>query len=246
MFIDPEMRLQALDEWFSSPQGRHVREAFTAELSHLRGFLYGNRLIQLGYCSDENWLKVLNYHQRWVVTPHLKPEIINSLPASLLHLPLARNSVDCIVAPLTLNSYTRQQNPLDELDRILKPMGHVVFFGINPLSLWGIMLRLGKLACFGEWPAKPMPAFFLKRVMLHRGYVQSSFSNFYYIPPVSKEKWLHKLEILNELGKIIWPCPSVFYCLVMQKQEETPLDLLVERAEETITPQRLTPFQPTC
>ena len=70
--------------------------------------------------------------------------------------------------------------------------------------------------------------------MLHRGYVQCNLSSFYYIPPVSSESLLHKLEILNELGKMISPCPAGFYCLVVQKQHEIHPNLLQTPIEDEL------------
>ncbi len=245
-FEDQETRFRSLDDWFNSSHGIHVGESFSAELSHLKEFLHGETLVQLGHCGDNAWLKLLNYHFKWVIAPNLKPAAKDSLRTSFTQLPFARDSIDCVIAPLTLDAFTRQKNPIDEMDRILKPMGYAVFFGINPLSLWGIFLRLGRLPCFDRLSGRPMSALFVKRAMLHRGYIQHSFSSFYYIPPVTQEKWVHKLEVLNGLGKVIWPCPSAFYCLVMQKYQENQSDILLEKIEEKILPIRSIPIQPAC
>ncbi|HHF7343990.1 TPA: methyltransferase domain-containing protein [Legionella feeleii] len=230
-FEDLKTRFYALDDWFNSPQGIHLGHAFIAELAHLSDFLYGTTLLQLGSCGDNLWLQALHYSHKWLVTPYLNPAK-STLISSFTQLPLDRESVDCVIAPLTLEAFTHQKNPLDEIDRVLKPMGYAVFFGINPMSLWGVKMHLGRLPCFGAYAGKSMSAFFVKRAMVHRGYVLCNLSSFYYIPPLKKEKWLHKLEILNELGKMIWPCPPGFYCLVAQKQQEAHPDVLLETASE--------------
>ncbi|WP_051555083.1 class I SAM-dependent methyltransferase [Legionella fairfieldensis] len=217
-------KFRALDNWFNSPQGIDVGDAFTTELSHLNEFLYGETLLQLGHCSTNPWLRPLHYSHKWCATPYTDP--LSTLVTSFNYLPLARNSVDCIIAPLTMEAFNYKKNPIDELDRVLKPMGYVVFLGINPMSLWGLFVRLKRYSCFGPLKGQPMSVFFIKRAMLHRGYIQCNLSAFYYIPPVSTEKWVRNLHILNELGKMISPCPAGFYCLVMQKEEEAHPDIL--------------------
>lgn len=232
-FEDQKSKFHALNDWFSSPQGIDVSQSFTTELAHLREFLYGETLLQLGDCGDNHWLQKLHYSHKWLATPYTNLAR-STVVSSFNQLPLDRNSVDCVVAPLTMEAFTRQRNPIDEIDRVLKPMGYVIFFGINPLSLWGAMMRLGRLPCFGSLSGHAMSGFFIKRAMLHRGYIQCNLSSFYYIPPVRTKKWVDKLEILNELGKMIWPCPAGFYCFVAQKYQEHQPDLSMESLEEEL------------
>lgn len=242
-FDAQKSRFRALDNWFNSPQGIDLSEAFLSELAHLNEFLYGETLLQLGNCGDNTWLQSLHYTHKWRATPYVLPS--STLITSFNQLPIDRNSVDCILAPLIMEAFSHKKNPIDEIDRILKPMGYVVFFGINPISLWGLFVRLRRYSCFGSLTGKPSSVFFIKRAMLHRGYIQCNFSNFYYIPPVSSIKWLDKLEILNELGKMISPCPAGFYCLVMQKQQEANTDLLLSAVEDELWEGK-TALRPAC
>lgn len=236
-----KIKFRALDDWFNSPQGIDVADFFSLELHQLNEFLHGNILLQLGSCGKNSWLQPLRYNHKWPTTFYLQKT--TAFISSFNQLPIDRDSIDCVIAPLVMEAFELAKSPFDEIDRILKPMGYVVFFGINPLSLWGIHLRLKRSSCFGQLKAKAKSIFSVQRAMLHRGYIQRYFSSFYYIPPVASKKWLDKLEILNELGKMISPCPAGFYCLVMQKQQETNSDLLLSAAEE-VWEGRL--FQPSC
>ncbi|HVT62817.1 MAG TPA: methyltransferase, partial [Legionellaceae bacterium] len=133
-------------------------------------------------------------------------------------LPIDRESMDCIIAPLTMEAARRDKNPLDELDRVLRPMGYLIFLGINPWSFWGASLRWGRLSCFAHASARLSSSLSVKHAMVARGYRQCFLSSFYYIPPINNEYWIHKLEFLNQMGKMVWPYPAGFYCLIMQKQ----------------------------
>ena len=121
---------------------------------------------------------------------------------------------------------------MDELDRVLKPMGYIIFWGINPVSFWGMALRLGHLSLFGDCKTKLHSVLSVKRAALERGYQQCALSTFYYIPPVSNKALIHGLEFLNEMGKMLWVFPAGFYCLIVQKYQVVSPAPLVDTSLE--------------
>lgn len=241
-FDNQKTQFRALEDWFHTPQGLDVSNYFALELSHLNGLLYGEIILQLGGSGKDSWLQALHFSHKWQAT--CSPSSSSTFVSSYKQLPIDRNSVDCIIAPMVMEAFDLANSPLDEIDRILKPMGYVVFFGINPLSLWGLHLRFKRSTCFGLLRAKPKSVLSVQRAMMHRGYSQNYFSSFYYIPPVSTKKWLDRLEILNELGKMISPCPAGLYCLVMQKHQEIEPNLLLNEDERIWKQGRI--LQPSC
>ena len=226
-FDDQMHKYQALDRWFETPQGLCVAKAFASELATVGDFFSGKQLLQLGHCGDNLWLPALNFRHKWFVTPG-DGGGPKTLVASLNALPIERGSIDCVVAPLTLEAFGPDKNPLDEIDRILKPMGYVIFFGINPMSFWGAALRWGRLPCFGGVAGTLTSSLTLKSIMLQRGYTQCLHRTFYYIPPVVKEALIQKLSFFNEMGKMIWPFPAGFYCFIVQKYQPTTPSLLFD------------------
>lgn len=245
LYLDEQKtKFQALNKWFFSDQGLNVAQAFSNELTSLRGLLYGERFLQLGSLGDNTLSKRLRFQQKWVATPDVNAD--TTVITLLNQLPLERDSVDCIIAPLTMDAFSHEKNPIDEMDRVLKPMGYIVFFGINPFSLWGAWLRFAHSTCFGETKSRPKSVLSIKRAMINRGYIQCYLSNFYYIPPVTRKKWIDKLEILNVAGKMISPIPAGFYCLVVQKHQENFIPLTPISINEKFRPSVATPLQPTC
>jgi|GEM_PF-1165154 len=228
--LQQESMFQALDEWFVSEQGERVANAFLAEVTALKPLLYGDTMVQLGACGNNAVFRSLRYLHKTLISPVMTTS--TNLVSSLTQLPLASNSVDCVIAPLTLNAFSNEKNPIDEIDRILKSMGYVVFLGVNPFSLWGYWLHYSRHACFGRERGVLHSIFSVKRAMLHRGYVQSHLSGFYYIPPARSASAIKKLEIFNVLGKMISPMPSGFYCFVVQKHQESGLLLPPPRLQE--------------
>lgn len=213
--MDERNKYIALQSWFQTPQGHGVAQAFAAELTLNQLSLRGKYLLQLGDCGENPWLNALHYSYKWFLSPTV--DAGNSIRASITALPLERDSMDCVVAPLTMEASAQDKHPLDEIDRVLKSMGYVIFLGINPWSFWGASLRWGRLSCFAHATATLSSSLSLKHAMLARGYQQCMLSSFYYIPPIHQETWIHKLAFLNQMGKMVWPYPAGFYCLIMQK-----------------------------
>lgn len=227
------IKYTALDAWFKTPQGLRVAKAFASELATVSEFLQGNQLIQLGNCGDNLWLSKLRFRHQWVVAPCKTPSLA-SIFTSLTSLPLERSSVDCVIAPLALEAFGLDNRLLDEMDRILKPMGYAIFLGINPISFWGAGLRCHWIRCFGDTRSVLTSSLSLKCRMISRGYTQCLLKSFYYIPPVTHKKRIQQLEFFNEMGKMIWPFPAGFYCFIVQKYQTNNPSLLFPQVDEDL------------
>jgi len=235
-------KYRSLDDWFKTPQGMRASIAFATELGQISEHLHGEKLLQLGSCGDNVWLSFLRYRHKWVATPYFDSQT-PTLVTSLNSLPIERDSIDCIIAPLTFEAFARDKNPIDEIDRVLKPMGYVVFFGINPLSFWGFSLRWGHLGCFGSASSTLTPSFSVKQAMLNRDFRQCSHSSFYYIPPFKNYALIQKMEFLNEVGKMVCPFPAGFYCFIVQKYQYCQPSLVGRVAEGDILLQSSIPMK---
>lgn len=236
-------QLRALDEWFQTPLGMAVAHEFIADLEPVIGHLRGETLLQLGHCGTNPWLNSLKYDRKWVASPFIIDQSIN-VQSSLSQIPLARNSVDCVIVPLTLEPFGPSFSLIDEIDRVLNPMGYVVFLCINPYSLWGAALKGGLLGCYSDNKVKLRTPFNLNRIFLQRGYRQNSLSNFCYIPPINNQRLIKKLSFLDEVGKMLWPVPSGFFCYIAQKYEFIRPTLIKKTVEQTISQEFKSPMQP--
>ena len=214
-----------------SPQGSCISSEIADEIKHFVSQLRGDCLLQLGVCGDSPWLPLLRYKRKMIVSPCVNQKG-STIITGFNQLPLDRNSVDCIIAPLTFETFSIDKNPFDEFDRILKPMGYMVIIGINPVSFWGLALRCGLLKIFGDQKSKLTSVFSVKSSALDRGYRQCALSTFHYIPPVKTQKTIDRLEFLNEMGKMLWLYPAGFYCLIIQKHQIIEPTLTVKAMEE--------------
>ena len=211
-------KYRALDDWFKTPQGHHLGKAFSVQLARCNAYLRGDKLLQIGLCGDNLWLDALLFNQKYIFTPCLDaPQA--SFVGSPQTLPFHRNSMDAILAPMICDIFGHDKHPLDEIDRVLKPMGYAVFLGINPLSLWGMARYFHGLPCFGHASVTLTSSLLLRRALLARGYQQEALEAFYYVPPFQNEAWIKRCLFLNDMGKLASFFPAGFYCLVMQKYQ---------------------------
>lgn len=232
----------ALDDWFFSEQGQHVAHAFLREMTPFHDLLHGETLIQLGRCGNTSFFSKCRFQHAWVASPSVETGI--TLTTSFSQLPIERDSVDCLIAPMILDAFSHENNPIDELDRVLKSMGYIVFFGIAPFSLWGYWVRRQGNLCFMN-PGKPKSVFSIKRTLLSRGYIQCHLASFYYIPPLQNKAWIEKFELCNEIGKMISIIPANFYCLVVQKHQENWGSPLLINEKKSLKEVEVAPMQPT-
>ena len=188
---------RTLNEWFQSPLGLSVALEFTNALEPVTNYLKGDILLQLGHCGDNPWLNNMNFSHKWVASP-VSVENSHRVESALNQLPFPRNSLDCVLAPLSLEPFGSSLTLLDEIDRVLKPMGHVIILSINPWSLWGVAAKCGLLHCYNVRKIQLRTAFNLNRTFLQRGYTQSALGHFGYFPPSNKKVWRSKFAFFDE------------------------------------------------
>ncbi|KTD62714.1 methyltransferase domain-containing protein [Legionella shakespearei] len=244
MLIEQQIKhYQALNEWFLSPLGLSVANQFVDQLEPLKAHLKGETFLQLGNCGDNPWLNSLDFSHKWIASPAPSAGKIQ-LECSLNQIPLNRNSLDCVLLPLTLEPFGASLSLIDEVDRVLQPMGFVIILSLNPWSLWGGAMKCGLLNCYSDHKVKMRSPFNINRIFLQRGYRQCSLNNFCYIPPVNSHSLIKKLHFFDEIGKMIWPFPSGFYCYIAQKYEYISPTLIAEPVPESYSKDYKSPLQP--
>jgi hypothetical protein len=205
-------RYRALNDWFNTAQGHQVGKALALQRFDVRG----DARLQLGLCGESPWLLEPAFKQTYIATPCLDTSGA-SLIASPEYLPWHQHQFDCVIAPMVVETFGLLSSPLDEIDRVLSPMGHVIVFGINPLSLWGVAARCRRLPYLGGTELHLHSPMRVKRALEVRGYQLKALEIFYYVPPFRKEAWIKQGLFLNEMGKMMTLFPAGFYYLIMQK-----------------------------
>lgn len=219
MSLSEQRNYKFLNDWFGSPQGTRVAQEFALEISKISEYISGKYLLQFGSTAKHNLLESLYYRNKIIVDPANSNSKVSCL-ARPNHLPFSMKSVDCILAPFTMELCGLHLTVLSEFDTILAPEGFVILFGINPVSFWGAAAYLSQIKSSQKLQINLRSAISIKNNLSALGYRQCYSSSFYYIPPFNNAKLINNLEFLNEMGKMMWPYPAAFYCLIAQKCEE--------------------------
>jgi SAM-dependent methyltransferase len=216
--VSQAKKYELLNKWFDTNQGARVARAFSEEIGKIAGHISGKYLLQIGVTGSHDLLENMRFRNKIIISPSLNIYKSNTF-TKFEYLPFNDNSIDCILAPFSMELFPNNQNIMAEFNRVLKSKGFIIFLGINPCSLWGICAFLQKIKLLTKFPLKLRSVLNLKKNLITLGYTQIYLNSFYYIPPVDNLKLIYNLEFLNEMGKMVWPYPAAFYCFVTQKCE---------------------------
>ena len=226
-----------LTQWLQTPAGHYVLEWEQRHLDGAVADLFGFHALQLGV-PELDALRANRMPHRWVATDAVGSavrgdEAALSRCAVALHcdfdaLPFDSQSLDLVVLPHGLELARDPHLALREVERVLVPEGRVVVVGFNPTSMWGLRQRLGHLR---KRVARSGPTtLFLPSTGDFMGYrrlrdwlrllsfeVESGRFGCYR-PPMVSQKWLERLEWMEQAGERWWPVFGAVYFVVAVKR----------------------------
>jgi SAM-dependent methyltransferase len=143
---------QSATQWLTTPLGdalltqecRVVEEAFDG--------IFGEQCLQLGLWGETNsFLRHARTQRKAIIDQGVAPAVgedsvgaasaANPGPSAIgqLHrLPVADDSIDCVLLPHTLDFSDRPHAILREVHRVLRSEGFLVVLGFKPGGLWGM------------------------------------------------------------------------------------------------------------
>lgn len=212
-------KYRALDKWFRQEQGLVIAQEISQQIGQFESCFKGDVLVQVGVMGNNDWLKCFKSEHRWLLSPdHANKQA--DMICAVEQLALETASVDLLIAPFCLEAFSHPIPLIEEFDRVLKPMGCLIFLGINPYSLWSMAAHLGKLNCFGDYAPEIHSPLRLQHRLGRLGYQQVLHQGFWYLPPLKQKHWINRLRLFNEMGKMLSPLPPGFYCHVARKYTE--------------------------
>ena len=135
-------------------------------------------------------------------------------------LPFESQTLDLLLLPHCLEFSADPHQLLREVERVLRPEGRVVIFGLNPFSLWGARHWLT------GWIFKPRLPKNVQMISLSRlrdwlkllqiEFDRASFGC--YRPLVNSEQGLHRSSWFEALGDRFWPVCGAVYCVTAVKR----------------------------
>lgn len=194
-------------QWLASPVGRYVIAREQVYIDEAVADIFGYHALQLGL-EQVDLLHASRIPLR--VTVGTKGEV--GLRADFRDLPIESNSVDLMVLAHTLEFSQHPHQVVREVARVLRPEGHVVITGFNPLSLWGLRRGLGTRREFpwnGHFIHLPRVKdwFALVGLEIVAGAMKC------YAPPFAEQKWLERSSFMEDAGDRWWPIAGGVYFL---------------------------------
>jgi SAM-dependent methyltransferase len=122
--------------WLASGTGAALLDEETARLAVALDSVFGDEFLQLGVWGAADAFRGLARTRRQAVVDR-RPGPGVDLVTELDDLAIAGDSVDAVLLPHTLETVGDPHAVLREVDRVLRPDGHVVVLGFNPLGWWG-------------------------------------------------------------------------------------------------------------
>ena len=202
-----------LAAWLQTPPGRQLLAWEQAQVDGAVADLFGFHALQLGL-PELDGLQANRMSHRWLVG--------RDLAADFDALPFESASLDLVLMPHALELACDAHALLREVERVLRPEGRLIIFGLNPASLWGLRQKLGGLKRRGD-PYLPRSGEFIGywrlRDWLKLLSLDVEAGRFgVYRPPLRSEAWLQRWGWIDGVGSRWWPVLGAVYFIQAVKR----------------------------
>lgn len=229
-FLDPSVRSQIVN-WFDTPLGRSLQAVEAHQLRSVLPSLYGTVALQLGIVGIMDLLDSCVAPTRIVVEAedalfrskgaaeqHLTGARTVCVRARADELPFDERSIDVVLLPHALDFSVDPHSLLREVSRVLRPEGHVVVLGFNPLSLWGLRRLVARRPRPVPWCGHFFRLARVKDWLALLGFECTHGSMLYYRPPFRREPAMDRFYFLEQTGGRWWPMVAGVYLIVAKKR----------------------------
>lgn len=222
-------------QWLTTPSGCYVAAREQQYFDHAVADIFGYHALQLGF-EDLDLLRASRIPLR--VRTGMRPQA--ELRADFRELPVETNSVDLMLLPHTLEFSPDPHQVVREVARALRPEGHVVIAGFNPLSLWGLRRSVGPRGDF-PWCGRFIHLTRVKDWLALVGLEIVAGSMGCYVPPCAEQKWLDRCAFMEKAGDRWWPAAGGVYYLQAIKRVRGVRLIMPKWNERAVPKKNLSP-----
>lgn len=206
-----------LAAWLQTPPGRHLLAWEQTQVDAAVADLFGFHALQLGL-PELDGLQANRMSHRWLAGHDAACDLQCDFDA----LPFETASLDLVLLPHALELACDAHALLREVERVLRPEGRLIIFGLNPASFWALRQNLGRLRRGGE-PYLPSEGDFIGYWRLRDWLKLLSFdveaAHFgIYRPPLRTEAWLQRWRWIDGVGSRWWPVLGAVYFIQAVKR----------------------------
>jgi len=205
-----------LAAWLQTAPGRTLLAWEQAQVDEAVSDLFGFHALQLGM-PELNGLQTNRMPHRWLAG--------TDLHCDFEALPFDSASLDLVLLPHSLELACDAHALLREVERVLRPEGRLIVFGLNPASAWGLRQNLGRLKRHGQpylpdlGPDGEFIGYWRLRdwlKLLSFGVEAARFG--IYRPPLRSEAWLDRWQWIEGVGSRWWPVLGAVYFIQAVKR----------------------------
>lgn len=199
-----------LAAWLATPAGQYVLAWQRDQLAGLLADRFGYYAVQLGWPQIAA-LEANRMPTRLRVGQAGQPGDV--LVERFDELPFESQSIDLVVVVHQLETSQQPHRVLREIDRILRPEGHLVVTGFNPMSLWGLRYHWNEarlrpvIGPEGQMIGVPRLRDWCKLLGLETG--DASYG--LHAPMCRSQKGYDRMRFLDRAGERWWPILGAAY-----------------------------------
>lgn len=129
--------------WLCSANGRSLLREESRQVAAALESIFGDYFLQIGVWGEPGIFRSHARTRRTVVVATTPAPGIDGVTATT-DLAIASDSVDAVLLPHTLETADDPHAVLREVDRVLRPDGHMIALGFNPMGWWGVRHYLSR------------------------------------------------------------------------------------------------------
>lgn len=214
------IRQKEFSKWLKSKQGARLTAIEKDYLKILLENIYGSHALLLADPAQIAFADVLQVNDHVLVHPSKTCRAKEFISAKYSALPIAPDSMQVVLMPHTLEFVSNPHQVLREMEKVVRPEGHVIILGFNPMSLCGLRRFFSNR---GIWAGEFRSVNKVKDWLTLLGFdvVKSSYHKF--LPSIETDS-----DFIEELGKKICPVFAGLYVVIAKK---TILGMTPQRPE---------------
>lgn len=124
--------------WLTSPLGQALLAQEDRIVEEALDGIFGEQCLQLGMWGESRTFLRHARSQRAAIIDSAAVADSQAAIGDFHHLPVADDSIDCLLLPHTLDFSDRPHAILREVHRVLRSQGHLVVLGFKTGGLWGL------------------------------------------------------------------------------------------------------------
>lgn len=199
-------------QWLQSPAGEMLLAAERVTLEKAMTRCFGQHMVTYGLATQPLTDNHQSLRHHWRIDLQADGE---ALPVDESYWPFAPHSLDAVLLHHGLDFCLSPRTVLREASQTVRAGGHLLIFGFNPWSLWGMNHLVGR-----EWFSEAgfvSPARLVDWLEL-LGFAVEKRQGGCYRPPLASARWLEHLTWMEGVGSRYHLPGAGFYFIQARRQ----------------------------